>query len=354
MAALESMGIDEPGRRLALIRSWQTSTLLIKSTPFTRAEIEALREFCRARSFDLGHYPGMGGAEANRYNILDQAYFYQGSQSLLGGQREAFMQDYKFRLQPATDDRPYFFHFFKWRVVAELMALRGQGGLPLLEMGYPILVATLVQAILVSFILILLPLVVLRRGDGRPSSAARRRSSLLYFSMLGLAFLFIEMAFIQRFTLFLHHPLYSISVVLAAFLLFAGIGSAYSNRFVKGEKSAAAVKWAIAGIITLGLGYLLLLEPLFNALAGVSIMLKAIISVALIAPLGFCMGMPFPLGLARLNRSAPEIIPWAWGINGCASVISAVLATLLAIHLGFSMVVLSALVLYALAAVSVP
>ena len=228
------------------------------------------------------------------------------------------MEDYKFRLQPATDDQPYFFNFFKWRVDPELLALRGQVGLPLLEKGYPNLVATLVQAVLASFILILLPLLVLRRNDGRPDSASRRRSSLLYFSMLGLAFLFIEMAFIQRFTLFLHHPLYSISVVLAAFLLFAGIGSAWSNRFVDDEKRAVAIKWAVVGIITLGLGYLLILAPLFSSLAGFPVMLKAIVSIALIAPLGFCMGIPFPLGLARLNKSAPELIPWAWGIKGCA------------------------------------
>jgi hypothetical protein len=352
--ALESMGVDHPEDRLVLIRGWQTSTLLIRNAPFTAAELEALRGFCRMRSFDLVYYPGMGSAEANRYNVLEQDYFYRGSQALLGKQRENFMADYKFRLQPATDDQPYFFHFFKWRVVPELMALKGQGGLPLLEMGYPILVVTLIQAVLASFILILLPLIILRRNKGRPVAVSVRRKSLLYFSMLGLAFLFIEMAFIQRFTLFLHHPLYAISVVLAAFLLFAGMGSAYSNRIVADEKRAATIKWAVGGIIALALGYLLLLEPLFNSIIGISIVVKAMVSIALIAPLGFCMGIPFPLGLARLNNLAPELIPWAWGINGCASVISAVLATLLAIHMGFSMVVLFALVFYAVAAVSVP
>ncbi len=351
--ALETRGIDHPEDRLVLIRSWQTSTLLIKNAPFTSAELEALRDFCRSRSFDLGYYPGMGQGEANHFNILDQAYFYEGTRALLGKQRETFMEDYKFRLQPATDDQPYFFHFFKWRIVPELMALRGQGGLPLLEMGYPILVVTLLQAMLASFILILLPLIIMR-NKGRPAAVSVRRKSLLYFSMLGLAFLFIEMAFIQRFTLFLHHPLYAISVVLAAFLLFAGMGSAYSSRFKSAGTRAAAIKWAVVGIITLGCGYLMLLEPLFNSLAGVSILLKAMISIALIAPLGFCMGIPFPLGLARLNKLAPEIIPWAWGINGCASVISAVLATLLAIHMGFSVVILFALVFYAVAAVSIP
>jgi hypothetical protein len=352
--ALEAMGIDQPGERLILIRSWQTSTLLIKNAPFTTAELEALREFCRQRSFDPGYYPGMGAAEANRYNILEQSHFYQGSLALLGEQRERFMADYKFNLQPATDNQPYFFHFFKWRVLPELMALRGQGGLPLLEMGYPILVATLLQAVLASFLLILLPLIILRRSGSRSIAVSVQRKGLLYFSMLGLAFLFIEIAFIQRFTLFLHHPLYAISVVLAAFLLFAGMGSAYSRRFVSNGSRATAIKRAVIAIIVLGLGYLLLLEALFNSLMGIPITAKVMVSIALIAPLGFSMGIPFPLGLARLNSVAPEMIPWVWGINGCASVVSAVLATLLAIHMGFSAVVLLALVFYAIAAVSLP
>jgi len=352
--ALELMGVNQPGERLVLIRNWQTSTLLIKNTPFTLTEIDALRQFCQQRSFDLGHYPGIKADEANRYNILEQPLFYHGTRALLGEQRETFMADYKFRLQPATDDQPYFFHFFKWGVFPELMALRSQGGLPLLEMGYPILVATLVQAVLVSFLLILLPLIILRRVSRRSIPTSLRRNTLIYFSMLGLAFLFIEIAFIQQFVLFLHHPLYAMSVVLAAFLLFAGMGSAYSHRFVAHKNRTAAIKWAVLAIITLGLGYLVLLEPLFDALLGTPIMTKVIVSIALIAPLGFCMGIPFPLGLAKLGDTAPGMLPWAWGVNGCASVISTVLATLVAIHMGFSAVVLSALVFYAVAAVSPP
>ncbi len=352
--ALDSMGIDHPEEHMVLIRSWQTSTLLVKLAPFTAGEIEALQSFCRKRSFDLGYYPGMRVAEANRYNILEQPYFYLGSRALLGDQRETFTANYKFKLQPATDDQPYFFHFFEWRVLPELMALRGQGGLPLLEMGYPILVATLVQAVLASFVLIILPLIIMRGNARRSIKVSIRRRSLLYFSTLGLAFLFIEMAFIQKFTFFLHHPLYAISVVLAAFLLFAGMGSAFSNRFTSSANTAIAVKWAVAAIITLGLGYLLVLEPLFSGLMGSSIVVKVLVTIVLVAPLGFSMGIPFPLGLARLNSLAPGMIPWAWGINGCASVVSTILATLCAIHMGFGAVVVFALVFYAIAAVSLP
>ncbi|MGB5441952.1 MAG: SAM-dependent methyltransferase, partial [Gammaproteobacteria bacterium] len=106
---------------------------------------------------------------------------------------------------------------------------------------------------------------------------------------------------------------------------------------------------AVAAIVIIGTVYLLALGPLLEQLAMLPDAARILISVVLIAPLAFCMGMPFPLGLGRLADYAPDLIPWAWAINGCASVISAVLAALLAIHFGFSTVIAMALVLYALA-----
>ena len=103
-----------------------------------------------------------------------------------------------------------------------------------------------------------------------------------------------------------------------------------------------------------GLLYLLALGPLFSELVSLHIGWRVLVSVLLIAPLAFCMGMPFPLGMARLAASAPGLGPWAWGINGCASVLSAILAALLAIQFGFMAVVLVALLLYCVAALSYP
>ena len=145
--ALERSGVADPGRRLALIRSWNTATLLVKNGDFTADDIARLREFCRPRSFDLDWYPGIRPEEANRYNRLDQSWFHDGVAALLGPQRAEFIERYKFNIAPATDDRPYFFHFFRWRTLPELLRLKEQGGLPLLEWGYPLVVATLAQAL---------------------------------------------------------------------------------------------------------------------------------------------------------------------------------------------------------------
>jgi SAM-dependent methyltransferase len=358
--ALKRAGVQDPGQRLVLIRGWQTSTLLIKNGPVSATEIAALRTFCAQRGFDVGYYPGMAAVEANRHNILRQPYFYRAATALLGTEPQTFLQQYKFDLTPASDDRPYFFKFFKWQALPELLALRGQGGLPLLESGYLILVATLVQALLVSVVLILLPLWFYRRhrrhsrdNTQQPGDISRSQV-LVFFFAVGLAFLFLEIAFIQKFILFLSHPLYAVAVVLSAFLVFAGVGSRYSKHWQQSKGGQAAAIRAVAAIGLLGLLYVLLLDTVFGSLMFLPAAVKVPIAIVLIAPLAFAMGMPFPLALAELGARSPMLIPWAWAVNGCASVLSAVLATLLAIHFGFTVVVLLALMLYGVAAKAFP
>jgi len=343
--ALEQAGIAEPGRHLAMIRSWNTSTLLVKNEPFTRSAIDSLKAFSKERWFDLVYYPGITRDEVNRYNQMQEPWFFEGASRLLGPARAEFMDAYKFNIHPATDDRPYFSHFLKWQTLPELLALKGRGGMPLLEWGYLILVATLVMALLASFLLVLLPLWLRRRKETR--ARGLRWRILVYFPAIGVAFMFIEIAFIQKFILFLHHPLYAVSVVLCAFLVFAGLGSLMSSRWQK----YASMFRITTGIAVLSLLYIMWLPALFNWLVQMPIEFKIPVSALLIAPLAFLMGMPFPLGLGIVSNRLPSWIPWAWGVNGCASVVSAMLATLLAIHLGFVFVVLMAVLAYLLAAV---
>ncbi|MDH3661453.1 MAG: SAM-dependent methyltransferase, partial [Alphaproteobacteria bacterium] len=176
------------------------------------------------------------------------------------------------------------------------------------------------------------------------------------FAMIGLAFLFVEIACIQRFMLFLNHPTYAIAVVLSAFLLFAGIGSVASSGFDRWVRNRSAhhlsgLAVAVVAIISLAVMYVFVLPAITPTLVLLPGTLNIAAAQLLIAPLAFFMGMPFPLALGHLKTNAPNLVPWAWGINGCASVISAVLATLLAMSFGFSTVVLLAAGLYAAAAV---
>ena len=346
--ALRRTGVDAPGRQLALIRSWNTSTLLVRNGEFTAQEIGSIREFSRSRSFDTAFYPSMPAGEANRYNILAEAYIFEGATALLSDRAGDFIERYKFDITPATDNRPYFFHYFKWSSLPETFALRKRGGAGLIEWGYLILIATLAQALVAGVVLILVPL-LLRKRDEQGGRRARMGS---YFFVLGFAFMFVEMAFIQKFILFLSHPLYSVAVVLSGFLVFAGMGSGYSTRLVQrfdgGKYSSVTI--VVAAISGITLIYVLLLPELFARFVGLPDALKVSLALFLIAPLAFCMGMPFPIGLNRLAEEAADFIPWAWGLNGFASVVSVSLATLLAIEFGFTAVVLLALGLYISAA----
>jgi len=360
VVALERSGVADPASRLALVRSWQTSTLLVKNGAFSGEDIVAIKAFCNEHSFDVAFYPGMKPQEANRYNVVAPPDLFEGATALLGTARDEFVRSYKFHIAPATDDKPHFFHFFKWRSLPELLSLKEQGGLPLLEWGYPVLVATLAQAVLASLLLIAAPAAwvtwIGARQRGSVPLAGSRRRVLVYFAAIGFAFMFIEIAFIQKFVLFLSHPLYAVAVVLFAFLLFAGIGSAASRRLHDGSApmlrhAEAAVVVAIALSAALCLS---LLPWLFENAVALPDSLRIVISAALIAPLAFFMGMPFPIGLARVEAGDARLVPWAWAINGCASVTGAVLATLLAIHTGFTAVVVAALVLYTVAAAARP
>jgi hypothetical protein len=273
------------------VRSWNTTTLLVKNGPLTGEDAAAIRRFAEERAFDLGFLRGVSREEANRFNVLDQHYFFDSAVALLGPQRKEFLQHYKFDVAPTTDDRPYFFDFFKWQALPELLERRTLGGAALLDWGYAVLVATLVQASMLALVLILIPLLLLRQRPQAAAAALARWRIALYFLAIGFAFLFVEIASIQRFVLFLGHPVYAIPVVLCAFLFFAGLGSGFAPRltarldalqglpapgvlirFIGGDGRCRwvvrvahpALALAVAGIVAAAILHLVVAPPLFR------------------------------------------------------------------------------------------
>jgi hypothetical protein len=343
--ALKQSGIQSPEKQLVLIRSWQTSTLIIKNAAFNTEELNQVKTFSDDRSFDIAYAPDINPTGVNHYNRLKQPVFYSAALALLSESRDFFLDQYKFNITPATDDRPYFHQFFKWSSLPEILRLRHQGGISLLESGYMIFIATLLIASLLSVVLIIAPL-SFYRSRSKVANQIKLSQVIFYFLAIGLAFLFIEIAFMQKFILLLHHPIYSIATTLTAFLVFAGLGSYWSSRLTQHKTRPQIIRLSVLVITLLSLSYLLLLGPLFSLLIPAPTIVKILLTLLLIAPLAFFMGMPFPLAIASLSQHAESLIPWAWGINGCASVISAVLATLLAIHFGFSTVIVLAVILY--------
>ncbi len=327
--ALERSGIAELAKHFLFIRGWATGTLLVKRSPFSPDEIGRVRRWADERAFDVDYFPGATERDVNQRNVMDEPVYFRAAQTILFGDREQFYRDHLFNVRPATDEKPYFFHFFRWKTAPHLLRTMGRQWVPFVEWGYVVLVATLAQAVVASAVLIGVPLRFAVRGS--------RFVVFLYFGCLGLGFMFLEIALMQKCVLFLGNPLYSAAVVIATVLVFAGLGATQAGRRVNAARGPAA---AIA-IITLF--YAVGLSAAFNFFLPAHELVRAGLTAALLAPPAFFMGMMFPLGLARIS---PALLPWAWGVNGCFSVIGAVLASVLAMDFGFTAVLVTAAALY--------
>jgi hypothetical protein len=318
---------------------------LISNRPFTPDEVARTRHFCDDRWFDTVYFPGITAQDANRHHQLPTAEHFLAAQAVLFGDRNEFYATFPYYVKPASDDRPYFFHFFTWKHLPTLLRTMGRDWIPFIEWGYLVLLATLIQAVLISVVLILIPHFVLPRSRQVPRA---RLFTVVYFTCLGLSYLFLEIAFIQKLTLFLAHPVYAVSGSIASFLLFSGLGSLYFDRR-KTHDPRRVFRLAIGGIVALSIGYIFLLPVLFSLWAGIGFAWKICVMLVCIAPLAFCMGIPFPFGMNRLHHQEQELVPWAYGINGCASVLSSLIATAIAIPYGFRVVVVCAVSLYMVA-----
>jgi SAM-dependent methyltransferase len=362
VAALERMGLN-PSDRLVLIRSWATATILVKREPFATPELSALRDWAEERLFDTSYFPGIGADQHNRFNVLDRDYYFEAITSLLapGQRREQFFSEYAFDLEPATDQKPYFFHFFRWRALSLVLGEFRRSSIPFSELGYLILIATLLQAAILAILLIICPLALLPRRiavtdppAAKPLSLGAIRSRVLFcFFALGLGYLFVEMALIQRLVFFLANPIYAVAIVLAGLLFVSGLGSAWAARQLRSGTSVTRLA-CIAALIVAGAStvYAFGLHRALTFLLGWPLPARMFLALAVMMPLG-AMGMPFPLVLRYLGQTHDELLPWVWAVNGCASVIAGPLATLVALSAGLPAVLLAASACYLVTALVV-
>jgi hypothetical protein len=334
--ALRRTGSDDPGMHLAVIRDWQVSLILVGKDALTAEDLLRIREFCRAHSLDLVALPGLAETEVNRYNVLDQPVYFREVRELLAEPERVYAAQ-GFDVRPATDDRPFFFHFFKWKQTRAVLQQVGRVWQPWGGSGYFVLIALLAVGLLASGTLILLPMVALRAKDAKASGL--RRWALAYFGLLGLGFLFAEIPLMQRFILFLDQPIYAFTAVVSSVLLFSGFGSLAAPRL--------SLRWALSLLVLAILLYPVALPWLFNALLGTPLALRLAVTVMALAPLGFLMGIPFPSGLGLLAERAPSLIPWAWAVNGCTSVLASILAAMISLSAGFSWVLAASALAYA-------
>ena len=254
--------------------------------------------------------------------------------------------NYPYNISPVSDNAPFF--FFTVRIKDMLGSLAGGKGIDWrINLGVVVLLMVFAISILAVLAFLILPLLLARRfapqssivnhqsSISSPSPLASRPSSLLYFIAIGLGFILAEIAFIQRFVLFLGHPTYALTVVIFMMLLASGAGSFFSRRWL----SRTSQVWVplILTIVLLTV-YVFVLPGLLRALIGIPFALKLLVCAVVLIPLGLAMGMPFPTGLRALGEAhqADNTIEWAWALNAASSVLGSVLAMLIAIQWGLA------------------
>ncbi len=343
---LNDFGIKNANEFITAIKNWNTITFAIKRTPFDEEEIESIRKFCKRMNFDPLILSGITADERERFNKLQDKTFYTLIDKLLDSpeEREIVYSEYPFNIRPAVDDKPYFSQFLQWKSISTLSAFFGNQSVPFFELGYILLYLTFVQIVILALILIIVPLFKIGWRERSPlgqneSKQTGKVRTLLYFSGLGIGYMFIEIIFIQRFILYFGNVIYAAAAVVGLMLISSGFGSLVSQKFNARKNRLGLILFII--IISLII-YTIFLSSLLKTTIVFTLPVKIIFTTILVGPPAFFMGMPFPLGLRMLAINDEIQVPWAWGINGVFSVISTVLATIIAIELGFIWVMIFA------------
>lgn len=341
--ALEELGVREAGGHVAAIRSWGTITIVARRTPLTPAEIAAVRGFARERRFDLAWLPGASAAESNRYVRTRETDYFRAFRALLSPtERKTFLAGYLFDVGPVRDEAPFFSHFLRLDRLSETYRTMGGKWQFFLEEGY-LLPAVFVQVLAIGLVLVFLPALA-GKGKGAADGALPRSRCLSYFALLGLAYMFVEVALIQKLILPLEHPSIAVATVLASLLVSSGCGSLLGHRFPRLARPATTLVLALL-VLLCGISLPWLIETAIPW----PLPLRGAFLCLLVALPGFLMGIPFPAGLRLLGRLEPGLIPWAWTVNGTCSVLAPLLAVMSAMALGFRGVLLIGAAAYFLA-----
>ena len=260
-------------------------------------------------------------------------------------ERARFIADYDYDISPATDDRPFFFNYYRWsslwggqRRVNDPSLFAYHTDFPV---GHMVLAASLLQIMLLAGLLILLPLRKLA-SDGLETPGAWRYFG--YFAALGLGFMLIEIALMQKLVIFLGHPTYALSVVLVSLLASAGTGSLLAGRIQFVERRH--LRWILLAIAVVVVFDLVAIDVLLPLLLGEPLGLRVLVVVLLLIPTGLVLGMPFPSGMRIVEAQCPHLLPWGWAVNAFFSVFGSIFCIVLSMSIGFTNVLLVAIVVY--------
>jgi spermidine synthase len=358
MEALHRLGVANPARNFIVASQGSLDedgipvVVLAKKTPFTSAEesavINHLDNFPQLHALYLPSDPGH-----NPFSDL-----------IANNDPDSFARGYAYNVSPVTDNAPFFFFTLKPGQILGEKGLRA--GIDWkVNLGVLVLLLVLVISLVAVLVFLVLPLIfrsTILKSTLRGRNARQSPFPLLYFVAVGLGYILVEIAFIQRFVLFLGHPTYALTVVIFLLMLSSGAGSLFSRLWLPRTNSC----WVplLLVIVTL-LADVFFLPGRLAALVGLAFQYRLLVSGVLLIPLGFVMGMPFPTGLRALaalpapefragEEAADNAVEWAWAMNAAASVLGSVLAMVIAIQFGLTVTLSCGAAAYLFALLFVP
>lgn len=334
--ALRRRGISNPASHIAIVtnESRVSSTVLVRQRPFQDAEMARLRAWADDNGFAILHDPLVA-------TDTPHSHFLRAADPV------AFAASYAYQVFPVTDDRPFFYNYFRW---SDMFSQRDAVGsfAARFPIGNLILLTLAVLSLASAVAFIVLPLARYQRS-GLPTGAAV--PLLAYFSLLGIGYIFVQVVLIQRFTLFIGYPTVAITATIFSMLCFSALGSLASRRLIRRPWH---LQVAVGTVVALLLVYVLVLTPILSSMLTLPDSVRIVVGVLLIGPLAFAMGIPFPTGLRVLSRGAEAFVPWAWGMNGVFSVLGSVLVVLVSMQGSFTVSLVAAAAIYFAAAAVAP
>lgn len=345
--------ITEPGEHLLAGRNYLAVNTIFSPTPIDQERIARYQSICNQLGMDTEYYPGIVSSTIEQINTIEgpenkpYSYLHYAYSNMVKGQSKTFYRDWAYDVRPATDNSPYFHNFFTWKSLDRFIEAYGNHWFARTELGYMVLIITFIEVTVIAFLLILLPLLVKRTRTRNPTATS---FTILFFGSIGFGFMFLEMTFLQKFGKFLGDPLFSVACALTALMVSSGLGSMlqkriHQNLFIR-ILGATVMVTAIAG------AYLFILDPLLSLFAGFSTWIRFIITILCLSPISFFMGFFFSSGMTVLREHSVGLSPFAWGVNGFASVSASPLAVILSTASGFKQVIVIAVFLYIIAGLS--
>jgi spermidine synthase len=358
--ALHEIGVADPSHNVIVVSQGQLNTdgipvlVLAKKSAFTSQEERTVLEHLEKHPpLTLIYSPSDHTRPAGVHPVDPNLRWNPYTALLVSNDPAGFAHKYVYNVSPVYDDAPFFFFTMK---LGQIFATADRGIDWKVNLGVAVLLMLLGLSAIAVLAFLILPLALY--APAKSESLVR----LLYFVAVGLGYILVEIALIQRFVLFLGHPTYALTVVIFLMLLSSGAGSFLSRRLIPDPQRV----WAVAIIIAIAVGlYVLVLPKILVGLVGLPFVAKLLISGGLIIPLGLMMGMPFPTGLRAISPTESSLgdqslaptsgsIEWAWAMNAASSVLGSVLAMVVAIQWGLSVTLAAGAVAYVVAAALTP